>query len=56
MNHQQQHGLNKIQKIPIDEINEEPTQYDGLNFDLIFCLNYLFMLFKLHFLSFKLNR
>jgi hypothetical protein len=31
MNHQQQHGLNKIQKIPIDEINEEPTQYDGLN-------------------------
>lgn len=31
MNHQQ-HGLNKIQKIPIDEINEEPTQYDGLSF------------------------
>ena len=42
MNHQQQHGMNKIQKIPIDEINEEPTQYDGLYFDLFFFLKYLF--------------
>ena len=35
MNHQQQ-NMNKIQKIPIDEINEEPTQYDGANNFILF--------------------